>query len=112
MRNHIGLKKERDQMMPSQERVLKSNKVILKLFQELFISKFQYQNSTKWWYPHWLGLSLLKSRSFLGILPKVSQTKFYQIKITKSKVIHVQIPVPKWEKNEKVGKTFLGYKMG
>ena len=47
MRNHIGLKKERDQMMPSQERVLKINKVILKLFQELFISKFQYQNSTK-----------------------------------------------------------------
>ena len=50
--------------------------------------------------------------SFLGIIPKASQTKFHQIRITKSKVIHVQIPVQKWEKNEKVGKHFLGYKTG
>ena len=39
--------------------------------------------------------------SFLGIMPKVSQTKFYQIRIAKSKVIHVQIPVSKWEKTKK-----------
>ena len=37
----------------------------------------------------------------------MSKTKFHHIRITKSKVIHVQIPVPKWEKNEKVGKDFL-----
>ena len=37
----------------------------------------------------------------LGIIPKASQTKFHQIRITKSKVIHIQIPVPKWEKTKK-----------
>ena len=47
-----------------------------------------------------LGVNLLKPRSFLAIIPKVSQTKFHQIRITKSKVIHVQIPVPKWEKTK------------
>ena len=31
----------------------------------------------------------------------MSQTKFYHIRITKSKVIYVQIPVPKWEKTKK-----------
>ena len=35
-------------------------------------------------------------RSFLGIITEASQTKFHQIGIMKSKVIHVQIPVPKW----------------
>ena len=40
-----------------------------------------------------------------------SQTKFRQTQITKSKVIHVQIPVPKWEKTKK-WKKFSGYKMG
>ena len=30
---------------------------------------------------------------------KVSQTKFRQIQITWSKVIHLQMPVAKWEKN-------------
>ena len=40
-----------------------------------------------------------------------SQTKFRQTRITKSKVIHVQIPVPKWEKTKK-WKKFSGYKMG
>ena len=34
-------------------------------------------------------------------MPKVSQTKFYQIWIAKSEVIHVQIPVSKWEKTKK-----------
>ena len=58
-------------------------------------AKFQYQNSAKRWCAQWLGLNLLTLRAFLGITPKVSQTKFYQIGITKSKVIHVQIPLPK-----------------
>ena len=43
---------------------------------------------------------------------KPSQTKFHQIRITKSEVIHVQTPVPKWEKSKKWVKTFLGYKTG
>ena len=69
------------------------------------MSKFQYQNGTKSECHQWLGLNLLKLTSFLGIIPKVFQTKFHHIRITKSKVIHVQIPVPKWEKR-KSGKTF------
>ena len=50
-------------------------------------------------------------RTFLVIIPKASQTKFHQIRITKSKVIiiYVQIPVLKWEK-KKAGKIFLGNK--
>ena len=50
--------------------------------------------------------------TFLGTIPKASQNKFHQIRIMKSKVIHVQIPVPKFEKNEKVRKFFLRYKAG
>ena len=65
------------------------------------MSEFQYQNSTKSWCHQRLGLNLLKPRSYLGIIPKASQTKFHQIWITKSKFIHVQIPVPKWEKRKK-----------
>ena len=65
------------------------------------MSDFQYQDSTKWWCHQWLGLNLSKPRSFLGIIPKASETKFRQIRITKSKVIHVQIPVSKWEKTKK-----------
>ena len=53
-------------------------------------------------------LNLLKARSFLGIIPKASQTKFHQIWITKSKVIHVQVPVTKWKKTKKW--EILGYK--
>ena len=37
--------------------------------------------------------------------------KFHQIRITKSKVIHAQIPVPKWEKR-KSRKTFSGLQNG
>ena len=36
-------------------------------------------------------------------LPK---NEFHQIRITKSKVIHIQIPVPKWEKRKKWEKIF------
>ena len=43
----------------------------------------------------------MKPSSFLGIIPMASQTKFHQIRITKSKVIPVQIPQPKWEKTKK-----------
>ena len=70
------------------------------------MSDFQYQDSTKWWCHQWLGLNLSKPRSFLGIIPKASETKFRQIRITKSKVIHVQIPVSKREKAKKCEKKF------
>ena len=85
--------------------------------------EFQYQNSTKWWCHQWLKLNLLKPRSFLGIIPKASQTKFHQIRITKSKVIHAPIPIPKWKKtrkrgkklsrlqNEVIGESFMDYKL-
>ena len=46
----------------------------------------------------------IKPWSFLGIIPKTSSTKFHQIRIARSKVIYVQIPVPKWEKAKKWGK--------
>ena len=113
-------------MMTSKERVFKTNKVIFqlsyqkfrwqssikiqRLSQELFISKFQYQNSTKWWCHQWLGLILFKGRSFLGIIQKASQTKFHRI--TKSKVIHVQFTFSKWETTKKRGKIFLVTKRG
>ena len=71
------------------------------LGQELFMLKFQYQSSTKWPCQKWLVLNLSKPRSFLGIIRKVSQTKFHKIQITKLKAIQVQIPVPKWEKTNK-----------
>ena len=41
------VKKERDQMMMSQERHLKLIRSFEQLSQELFMSEFQYQNSTK-----------------------------------------------------------------
>ena len=83
------------------------------LSQELFMSKFQYQNSsTKWWCDQCLGLNLLKPISFLGIIPKASQIKFHHIRITKSKVIHVQILVPKWEKTKNWEKHFWVTKQG
>ena len=41
----------------------------------------------------------------------MSQTKFHHLRITKSKVIHVQIPVPKWEKTKKWEK-FSGLQNG
>ena len=123
------IKKECDQMITSQERVLKINKVIFQLSyyqkvrrqsfikieglsQELFMSEFQYQNITKWWWHQWLGSNLWKPRSFLAIIPKKSQTKFHQIQITKSKVIHVQISVPKWEKTKKLETIFWVIKRG
>ena len=48
--------------------------------------------------PH---LFLIKTKDILVIIPEISQNKFHQIRIIKSKVIHVQIPVPKWEKTKK-----------
>ena len=70
------------------------------------MSEVQDQNSTKWWCHQWLRLNLLKPWSFLGIIPKASETKFHQVWITKLRVIHVQIPVPKWEKTKKWEKNF------
>ena len=43
--------------------------------------------------------------SFLVIVPQTSQPKFHQIRFTKTKVIHVQIVVPNWEKRKKWEKT-------
>ena len=79
---------------------------IERLSPELFMSDFRYQDSTKWWCYQWLGLNLSKPRSFLEIIPKTSKTKFRQIRISKSKVIHIQIPVSKLEKTKKWGKKF------
>ena len=52
------------------------------------------------------GLNLLKPRPLFGVILKVCQTKFHQIWISKSKVLHLQIPVPKWEKTKKWEKLF------
>ena len=81
------------------------------LNQELFMSKFQYQSSTKWWYHRWLGLNLLKPRSFLGIIATVSQTKFHHIRITKSSYSRWDSST-KMGKNEKVEKIFWITKRG
>ena len=45
-------------------------------------------------------------RKFLGIIPKVPQTKFHQIRATKSKVVLAQIPVIKWKKQKNGRKNF------
>ena len=42
----------------------------------------------------------------------MSQNKFHQIRITKAKVIHVQILVPKWEKTKKQEMIFWVIKRG
>ena len=75
-------------MMTSQER----------MFERLLYQKFHQNGTTKSRVIHvrililkqycaschqWLGLNSLKPRSFLGIIPKASQTKFSQIWITK-----------------------------
>ena len=79
-----------------------------RLSQQLFIFEFQYQNNTKWLCHQWLGLNLLKPRSFLGIIPKA----LHRIRITKSKVINVQITVTKWEKTKNLEKIFWVAKRG
>ena len=56
-------------------------------------------------------VKFIKIKVILGIIPKASQTKFHQIQITKPKVIHVQVPVSRWEKT-KSEKKILGYKTG
>ena len=115
--------------MTSQERLFKINKIFFsyhtkdfanifiqigRLSQELFMSKFRYQNSTKWWRHQWLGLNLLKTRSFLflSIIQKTSQTKFYKVWTSKSKVTHVEIPVTIWEKTKIREKNFWVTKRG
>ena len=50
--------------------------------------------------------------SFLGITSKASQTKFHQIRITKSILIYVQIPLPKREKTKKWETNFRFTKRG
>ena len=62
------------------------------------MSEFQYQMM--------FGLNLLKPRPLFGVILKVCQTKFHQIWISKSEVLHLQIPVPKWEKTKKWEKLF------
>ena len=48
------------------------------------------------------------TKSFSNQVSSNSDGVLFQLE----KVIHVQNLVRKWEKNEKVGKKFLGYKMG
>ena len=64
-----AFKKELDLMMASQETKFKINKVIWTTKSKVIYVRIQYQNSTKW---------------SLGIIPKMSQTKFNQIPIMKS----------------------------
>ena len=49
-------------------------------------------------------VKFIKTKVSFRYHTKGSQTKFHQIRITKSKVIHVQILVPKWKKTEKLKK--------
>ena len=106
------LKKNVTRWWHHKKRCLKLIRSFERLSQELFMPEYQYQNITEWSCHQWLRLSLFKSSSFLGIIPKVSQTKFHQIRMTKLKVFHVQIPASKWKKNGKVGKDFLRDKTG
>ena len=46
-------------------------------------------------------VKFIKIKVILGIIKKASQTKFHQIRITKLKVIHVQVPAPRREKTKK-----------
>ena len=46
-------------------------------------------------------VKVIKTKVIFRYHTKVSQTKFHQIRITKSKVTYVQILVPKWEKTKK-----------
>ena len=41
-------------------------------------------------------VKFIKTKVILAIILWVSQAKFYQVRTTKSKVIHVQSPIPKW----------------
>ena len=71
------------------------------------MSKFQYKISTKWWCYYWLGLNLLKPYTFLGIIPKMSQTKFHHIRISKAKVILFKLQYQN-ERKRKSGKKCSG----
>ena len=51
-------------------------------------------------------VKFIKTKASFRYLPKRSETKFHHMRITKSKVIFVQIPIPKWEKTKKLGKIF------
>ena len=74
--------------------------------------EFQYQNSIKWYQmSSEARVKFITPKFILDIIPKASQTKFCQIRITKSKVIHVQVPVPNWEK-WRSEKTFSGLQNG
>ena len=56
--------------------------------------------------------NLLKPRSFLGIIPKASQTKFHQIWISKSKSYSYSNSTTKMGKNGKKGNIFFGLQNG
>ena len=56
-------------------------------------------------------VKVIKTKVIFRYHTKVSQTKFHQIRITKSKFTYVQILVPKWEKT-KSRKTFSGLQDG
>ena len=93
--------------MMSQERVFKIDKVIFSNYTKTWTPKstvFHVWISTPIQYQIMMSsvarVKVLFSYHTKGVL------KFHQIRITKSKVIHVEIPGPKWEKTKKWEKPF------
>ena len=85
-------------MTISQERVFKINKVIWTTMLRAIHVRISIPKQYQIMMSSVIGLNLLKLTSFLSIIPKLSQTTLYDNRITKPKVIHAQIPVPKWGK--------------
>ena len=87
---------------------------IEQLSQELLMSKFKYQDSAIWWRHQWPELNLLKTRSFLNlsIIQKASQTKFYKIRISKSKSYSCSNSSTKMGKNKNTRKKSTGLQNG
>ena len=76
---------------------------VTRLSQELFMSKFQYQNSTK--LSSVASVKFIKTKFIFRYRAKGVSIKFHQIRITKLNFIDVQIPVPKWKKTKKSKKS-------
>ena len=109
-------------MMTSQEKVFEINKAIFKLSYQKFYcqsfinierlySKFiHFQISIPKQYQMMMSsvasVKFIKTKFIFSYHTKVSLTKFHQNRITKSIVIHVQIPFPKWKKTKKWGNIF------
>ena len=105
------IKKKGDQMMTSQERVLKMVKLIWMTKSRIIHAQISIPKQCQWWCPQWLGLNSLKPRPFLDIIPKVSQTKFHQIQISKSSYSGLNSTTKIW-KTKKLEKNFWVTKRG